>query len=172
MNKNKSMFCLFAALSLLLISSCSMCQSDSYLYSKVKSCSYDAPEEHFDVYVDKFYRDLGVFGIYPVRSAVQIVKFSKMDQIKSLTHINALSCGIDNDELIEIYINPYFWEKAPKALRYWVMYHELAHDVLNISDLSDLPSNNGRLMYPYINTYEITHMDQFIEASHELFDSL
>lgn len=52
------------------------------------------------------------------------------------------------------------------------MYHELAHDVLNISDLSDLPSNNGRLMYPYINTYEITHMDQFIEASHELFDSL
>lgn len=172
MNKNKSMFCLFAALSLLLVSSCSMCQSDSYLYSKVKSCSYDAPEEHFDVYVDKFYRDLGVFGIYPVRPAVQIVKFSKMDQIKSLTHINALSCGIDNDELIEIYINPYFWEKAPKALRYWVMYHELAHDVLNIDDLSDLPSNNGRLMYPYINTYEITHMDQFIEASHELFDSL
>ena len=52
------------------------------------------------------------------------------------------------------------------------MYHELAHDVLNIDDLSDLPSNNGRLMYPYINTYEITHMDQFMEASHELFDSL
>ena len=52
------------------------------------------------------------------------------------------------------------------------MYHELAHDVLNIDDLSDLPSNNGKLMYPYINTCEITHMDQFIEASHELFDSL
>lgn len=52
------------------------------------------------------------------------------------------------------------------------MYHELAYDVLNIYDLSDLPSNNGRLMYPYVNTYEITHMDQFIEASHELFDSL
>ena len=52
------------------------------------------------------------------------------------------------------------------------MYHELAHDVLNIDDLSDLPSNNGRLMCPYINTYEITHMDQFIEASYELFDSL
>ena len=47
------------------------------------------------------------------------------------------------------------------------MYHELAHDVLNIDDLSDLPSNNG-----YINTYEKIHMDQFIEASHELFDSL
>ena len=59
-----------------------------------------------------------------------------------------------------------------KPLRYWVMYHELAQDVLNIDDLSDLPSNNGKLMSPYINTYEITHMDQFIEAPHELFDSL
>jgi hypothetical protein len=52
------------------------------------------------------------------------------------------------------------------------MYHELAHDVLNIDDLSDLPSNNGKLMSPYINNYEITHIDHFIEASHELFDSL
>jgi hypothetical protein len=54
-------------------------------------------------------------------------------------------------------------------MRYFLMYHELAHDVLNVDDLEPIPKNNGKLMYPAIANYEHKNMDDFIESSHELF---
>jgi len=57
-------------------------------------------------------------------------------------------------------------------MRYYFIYHELAHDVLNLDDLSDSPENEGKLMYPAIASYESKTMDNFIESSYELFEEI
>ena len=79
---------------------------------------------------------------------------------------------MNDDDRIEIYINPSTWESFNKPMRYYLMYHELSHDVLNVDDLEHLQINEGKLMYPSIATYESKTMDDFIESSHELFEEV
>jgi hypothetical protein len=55
-------------------------------------------------------------------------------------------------------------------MKYFLMYHELSHDVLNIDDLDSKPINEGKLMYPEISSYEKKNMDDFIENFHTLFE--
>jgi len=50
------------------------------------------------------------------------------------------------------------------------MYHELAHDVLNLDDLEPKSWNEGKLMYPAISSYENKNLDDFIESAHALFE--
>ena len=144
-------------------------QSEVTQYNEIVSNSYDSDED-FDLYVQKFYRDLEFFGIYPKKPALQIIKFAKLDQLDNTTHIHGLSYGSGDDDKIEIYINPSTWKSFNKPMRYFLMYHELAHDVLNLDDLDAKPSNEGKLMYPAISSYESVNMDDFIEISHALFD--
>jgi hypothetical protein len=79
---------------------------------------------------------------------------------------------MNNDDIIEIYINPSTWKSFNKPMRYFLMYHELSHDVLNVDDLSNLKVNEGKLMFPAISTYESKTMDDFIESSHELLEEI
>jgi len=55
-------------------------------------------------------------------------------------------------------------------MRYFLMYHELAHDILNVGDLEATSYNEGKLMYPEISSYENKSMDDFIESAHALFE--
>lgn len=144
-------------------------QTEVNQYDEIAANSYDSDED-FDMYVQKFYRDLEFYGIYPKKPKVQIIKFSKLDQLDNTTHIHGLSYGSDDDDRIEIYINPSTWEQFNKPMRYFLMYHELAHDVLNLDDLEPKSWNEGKLMYPAISTYENKNMDDFIESSHALFE--
>lgn len=139
------------------------------MYKEVVANSYE-PDEDLEIYVEKFYRDLEYYGIFPMRPRIKKIKFSNLDQLKKTTHIHAISYGINDDERIEIYINPNSWRQFSKPKRYFLMYHELAHDVLNLDDLSDKPSNIGKLMYPEISTYQNITMDDFIESYHTLFE--
>jgi len=140
-------------------------------YEAIAANSYETDFD-FQFYVDKFYRDIGTYGIYPKKPKTTIVKFSKLDQMDNTTHIHGMSFGYDNDDLIEIYINPSTWASFNKSKRYYLMYHELAHDVLNVDDLSADLSNEGKLMYPAISDYESISMDDFIESSHALFEEV
>ena len=144
-------------------------QSDVKLYNQIVKTSYDS-NENFEMYVDKFYRDINFYGIYPQKPKKIIIKFSKLDQLENATHIHGVSYGFRDDEKIEIYINPSSWKNFNKPMRYFLMYHELAHDVLNLNDLNKLDSNEGKLMYPEISSYENKNMDDFIENSHDLFE--
>lgn len=137
-------------------------------YNEIVANSYDS-EEDFDKYVQKFYRDLEYNGIYPKKPKIQIIKFSKLDQIDNTTHIHGLSFGSGDDDRIEIYINPSTWQQFNKPMKYFLMYHELAHDVLNLDDLEAKSWNEGKLMYPVISSYENKNMDDFIESAHALF---
>lgn len=143
--------------------------SEQRLYKEIASNSYIA-DENFEIYVDKFYRDLEFFGIYPKKPRTAIIKFSKLDQLENTTHIHAITFGSNDDERIEIYINPSSWKKFNKPKRYFVMYHELAHDILNVDDLDNISSNKEKLMYPEISSYEDINMDDFIESYQSLFE--
>lgn len=151
------------------IYSISQNQSEVILHKEIVANSYDANEE-FDMYIDKFYRDLEFYGIYPKKPKSTIIKFSRLDQIDNTTHIHGLSFGVNNDNIIEIYINPSTWKKFNKPMRYFLMYHELAHDVLNLDDLEAKIENKGKLMYPEIAGYDNLNMDEFIESFHALFE--
>ena len=124
------------------------------------------------MYVDKFYRDVGVYGIFPKKPKTTIIRFAKLDQLHNTTHIHGLSYGINDDDRIEIYINPSTWKSFNKPMRYFLMYHELAHDILNVDDLNEKNINEGKLMYPAIAVYENKDMDDFIESSHALFEEV
>jgi len=144
---------------------------DDILYQDIVASSYETDVD-FDFYVDKFYRDINVFGIFPKVPKIKIIKFARFDQMDDVTHIHAISLGMNDDERIEIYINPSTWEQFSKPLRYYLMYHELSHDVLNVDDLDATPLNEGKLMYPIITSYESKTMDEFIESSHALFEEV
>jgi len=144
-------------------------QSAVNMHNEIEANSYYG-NEVFDVYVQKFYRDLESYGIYPKKPKVTIIKFSKLDQIDNTTHIHGLSYGGNDDDKIEIYINPSTWNRFNKPMRYFLMYHELAHDVLNLDDLEDNPWNEGKLMYPEISSYGNINMDDFIESFKALFE--
>lgn len=145
--------------------------ADNKLYTNIAANSY-VTDVDFNFYVEKFYRDIGNYGIFPKKPQTQIIKFSKLDQLDNATHIHGISYGMNDDDRIEIYINPTTWDKFNKPMRYFLMYHELSHDVLNVDDLEDLLSNEGKLMYPAIYTYESKTMDDFIESSHSLFEEI
>ena len=145
---------------------------DRYIYEKISTTSYDDPNVDFTIYVDKFYRDLDVYGHYPRRPHKMIIKFADIDKIKDATNINAVSFGLGDDNIVEIYVNPSFWKSAKRAQKYWLMYHELSHDILNLKDLDASPINMGKLMYPQMSVFDVTDMDEFIEAYHDLFSSL
>jgi hypothetical protein len=145
--------------------------SDVELYNEIASSSY-VGDEDFNVYVDKFYRDISAYNIFPRRPSKLIIKFAKLDQIQDATHIHGISFGVNDDDKIEIYINPNTWKTFNKPKRYFLIYHELSHDILNLSDLDSTEENIGKLMYPSISNYEKISMDEFIESSHALFEEV
>ena len=146
------------------------------LHRKIAESAYDDPEVDFDFYVDKYYRDLEYFGIIPVRPESMIIKFADLDKMVDTKETEGICYGINQDDKIEIYINPSSWEKFTKPMKYWLMYHELTHDILNVDDLPDTEENKGKLMYPYISKYftmdtgTVMTMDYFIEHFHSFID--
>lgn len=146
-------------------------KKENRLYQNISSSAFEANVD-FDFYVKKFYRDIEVYGIFPKKPKETIIKFAKLNQLDDATHIHGISYGMNDDDRIEIYINPSTWERFNKPMSYYLMYHELSHDVLNVDDLDTLSINEGKLMFPAIASYENITMDDFIESSHELFEEI
>jgi len=135
------------------------------------SSTYNPNNENFDIYVDKFYRELELSGIYPVRPSDISIKLKDLGEDKNTTHLHGYSLGYKNDDKIEIVINRRTWETSNKALKHYLVFHELAHDVLNLDDLSPNRSNEGMIMYPAISKYEGLKMDDFIVNLHTLIEN-
>lgn len=145
-------------------------------HRRIARSSYDDPNVDFSFYVDKYYRDLEFYGINPVRPKLQIIRFADLDKMVDTKEYEGVSYGFGQDDKIEIYINPSSWKRFTKPMKYWVMYHELSHDVLNVDDLPDTEENKGKLMYPYISKYftmdtgMVMSMDYFIEHFHAFLE--
>jgi glycosyltransferase involved in cell wall biosynthesis len=144
-------------------------QKKSDIKTEIIENSYDSYGD-FQMYIDKYYRDLEYFGIFPKKPKTTIIKFSKLDQLNNTTHLHGISYGYNDDDRIEIYINESSWKKFSKPMKYFLMYHELSHDLLNVDDLDKVVLNEGRLMYPALYSYGNKNMDDFIESFQALFE--
>ena len=58
--------------------------------------------------------------------------------------IIGLSYGKGNDKLIKIKIDPKAWSEASNPKRWYLIYHELGHDVLNLEH-----GNGGKMMFNF-----------------------
>ena len=56
----------------------------------------------------------------------------------------ALSYGLDNDSIIVIKVDPEKWEKSSNQKKWYILYHELGHDVLNLEH-----GEGGKMMYNF-----------------------
>jgi len=69
----------------------------------------------------------------------------------------AISYGINRDNEIIIRVDPEKWENASKAKKWYILYHELGHDVLNLKH-----GQGGRMMFNF-PTKEYTWEEFFLD---------
>lgn len=147
---------------------CSNASSNSAMKRQIIEGAYDC--EEFQMYLDKFYRDIEFIGINKRKPRTIIMKLAPMQYFENTKDYHGVSYGYKDDNIIEIYINEDSWKKFSRPQKYLIMYHELAHDILNIDDLPDTEENYGKLMCPVFSNLDKITMDDFIEMSHKLFE--
>ena len=76
----------------------------------------------------------------------------------------AVAVGMNNDNEINIVVNPVSWKNYSEAKRFYIIYHELGHDAFNLNH-----GNGGKMMYNYAEK-EVTWKD-FIDDRVRMFDS-
>ncbi len=87
--------------------------------------------------VNIFLFDCNSNGIKTTKSKIEI-DFVELDE-----QLLGLSLGKDNDNLIKIKINKKKWASSSRAKQWYVLYHELGHDVLNFEHFE-----GGKMMNP------------------------
>tara|TARA_B100002051_G_C16701591_1_gene621304 strand:- start:443 stop:1615 length:1173 start_codon:yes stop_codon:yes gene_type:complete len=58
----------------------------------------------------------------------------------------ALAYGYNNDDIIKIQIDPEKWAKSSSQKRWYVLYHELGHDILNLDH-----GQGGKMMFNFVD---------------------
>lgn len=76
----------------------------------------------------------------------------------------ALSSGLVQDDKIIIKIDPENWQKASLEKRWYILYHELGHDVLNLEH-----GRGGKMMFNFVDR-DYT-LDEFIRDRDYMFKS-
>ena len=137
------------------------------LKNKIDKIAYDDPSVDFQIYLDQFYKDLKYYNYTPEQPDNVIIKFAELNKIPETRNAAGISLGCNKDYCIEIYIDPAVWLIANDAQKFWIMYHEFAHDILNLDHVDKTQDNVGQLMYPEI--LENYNMDDFKKAYHEAF---
>ena len=97
----------------------------------------------------------------------------KLPDVKEITStfeplddgVLAIALGMFEDNKIIIKVNPKEWSKASDVKRWYILYHELGHDVLNLKH-----GEGGKMMFNYSDK-EYTWDDFFIDKEY-MFNSL
>lgn len=114
--------------------------------------------EDFAAYIDDFSKRLNLdSSIY--RKGDNVFKIKEFQRVKRLmtepkaiistfeqlgNGTIAVSLGKNNNDKIIIKVNPDSWLTANPATRWYILYHELGHDVLNLNH-----GQGGRMMFNY-----------------------
>ena len=125
--------------------------------------NYVGDYQNFDLYINQFYKELEAFGILKVRPKQINIKLKALDESKNTYHVHGYSTGYKNDDIIDITINKRSWNTFSKAQKYYLIFHELSHDVLNLDDLKSDNPNENSIMYPSIGAYKYLTMNDFID---------
>jgi len=125
--------------------------------------NYVGDYQNFDKYVDQFYNQLELAGILKVRPKKVNIQLKSLDSSKETYHMHGFSTGYNNDDSIDITINKRSWNTFSKAQKYYLIFHELSHDILNLDDLKFNEPNEKNIMYPSISSWKNLTMDDFID---------
>ena len=77
----------------------------------------------------------------------------------------ALAYGKGDDSIIYIEVDPEKWAESSSQKRWYVLYHELGHDVLNLDH-----GQAGKMMFNFANR-DYT-WDEFFEDKQYMFKSI
>ena len=114
-------------------------KNSGYIYKMglVNSNPFD-----LEKYVDKFILDAklnhGIDFSY-VNKNERLIIFRQLEG-----ETIALAYEMNNDKKVLILVDPENWKNANQSLRYYIIYHELGHDILNLEH-----GEGGRMMNPY-----------------------
>lgn len=113
--------------------------------------TFDLPEM-----VRIFLEDCKDHGIEVKQSNI-LTEFKELED-----NILGLSYGMNNDKLIKVFVDPVKWSNASKPKKWYLIYHELGHDVLNLSH-----GNGGKMMFNFIDrSYS---WEEFFEDKETMF---
>ena len=75
----------------------------------------------------------------------------------------ALSKGFNDDGRVEVLIDPTKWENSSAPKRWYILYHELGHDILNLEH-----GNGGKMMFNFVDKDYI--FSEFFNDRKYMFD--
>ena len=111
-----------------------------------------------DQMIDMFFDDCEANNIFINRDQNILTEFKELEGTTL-----ALAYGIENDKNIAIQVDPVEWDKASLARKWYTIYHELGHDVLNLYH-----GDGGKMMF---NFADIDYSwNQFFEDKKFMFD--
>ena len=88
---------------------------------------------------------IDVFLLDCKNHSISVKKGKVVTSFESLEgEILGTSYGINNDNIIVLKIDPLKWESSPIPKRWYLIYHELGHDVLNFKH-----GNGGKMMFNF-----------------------
>ncbi len=121
-------------------------------------------DENFHPYVNEFYAILDEHQVTYSKPSKVIIEFAELSVIGE--EFLGIAVGFEKEDRIEIYIDYDSWIEMSQATRKLLMFHELAHDVLNAEHSPYLPAYEDALMYPEMDaehtpTYQ--EVDQIME---------
>jgi len=91
--------------------------------------------EAFDALESAFFMN----DFYPTKDYQMNYEFKKMEG-----EIIALAYGMNDDKVIDIKVDPEKWYNSSSANKWYILYHELGHDILNLKH-----GQGGRMMFNY-----------------------
>jgi hypothetical protein len=114
-------------------------KNSGYIYKMglVNSNPFD-----LEKYVDKFILDAKInhgLDFSYVNNNERLIIFRQLEG-----EAIALAYEMNNDKKVLILVDPENWNNANQSLRYYIIYHELGHDILNLEH-----GEGGRMMNPY-----------------------
>ena len=127
----------------------------------------------FDLYemYNFFYSDFGTFldsSIYETNNIPKIptnknqisITFRELE-----TDAIAVALGMNDDSKVDIIVNPIKWKQYSPSKRFFIIYHELAHDIFNLKH-----GDGGKMMFNYSD--ESVTWQEFIEQREKMFQAI
>ena len=123
--------------------------------------------EHFRIFLDAFDKNNSKLPEYLNKISSIKKKYTGSNNVYSTfeeleTGTIAMSYGINNDNSIIIKVDPNTWSSTSLPNKWYILYHELGHDVLNLRH-----GQGGRMMFNY-PTKEYT-WEEFFDDRQAMF---
>ena len=128
----------------------------------------------FGIYLNRFLDEMKNEGfVYEVKKPL----FSKLPDLSNMSSfvnvsfkelpnsVVAVAIGMNNNDNVELVISPSQWSNFSNYKRWYVVYHELGHDVFNLEH-----GNGGKMMFNY--TYNINGWESFLDDRLTMFNTI